>query len=53
MGPSFSKLGFSVYKDGEKLLRVLPDRGGSIFSVHAVRLKVAAADRPSARRRDS
>jgi len=46
IGPNANKLGFNVYKDGEKLLHVLPDPSGSIFSVHAVSSKVAAADRP-------
>lgn len=47
LGPSTNRLGFNVYKDGEKLLHVLPDpTSGGIFSVHAVSPKVAAADRP-------
>jgi hypothetical protein len=46
LGPSLNRLGFNVYKDGEKLLQVLPDGSGSIFSVHAVSSKVVTADRP-------
>jgi hypothetical protein len=46
LGPSTNRLGFNVYKDGEKLLHVLPDGKGGIFSVHAVSPKVVAADRP-------
>lgn len=40
------RLGFNVYKDGERLLQVFPDPGGGIASVHAVSPKIAAADRP-------
>lgn len=46
LGPSTNRLGFNVYKGGEKLLHVLPDGKGGIFSVHAVSPKVVAADRP-------
>jgi hypothetical protein len=46
LGSSTSRLGFNVYKDGEKLLHVIPDDKGGIFSVHAVSSKVVAADRP-------
>ncbi len=46
LGPNTNRLGFNVYKDGEKLLHVLPDGKGGIFSVHAVSSKVVAADRP-------
>ncbi|HSK03584.1 MAG TPA: hypothetical protein VK932_20170 [Kofleriaceae bacterium] len=46
LGPSTNRLGFNVYKDGEKLLHVLPDGKGGIFSVHAVSPKIVAADRP-------
>jgi hypothetical protein len=46
LGPNTNRLGFNVYKDGEKLLHVLPDGKGGIFSVHAVSPKVVAADRP-------
>jgi hypothetical protein len=46
LGPSTNRLGFNVYKDGEKLLHVLPDGKGGIFSVHALSPKVVAADRP-------
>jgi hypothetical protein len=46
LGPSTNRLGFNVYKEGEKLLHVLPDGKGGIFSVHAVSPKVVTADRP-------
>jgi len=46
LGPAMSRLAFNVYKDGEKLLHVLPDANGGIFSVHAVSAKVATSDRP-------
>lgn len=46
LGTEKAQLGFNVYKDGEKLLHVLPDGKGGIFSVHAVSPKVATADRP-------
>jgi len=46
LGSSLNRLAFNVYKDGEKLLHVLPDGSGGIFSVHAVSSKVVAADRP-------
>lgn len=46
LGPSTNRLAFNVYKDGEKLLHVLPDGNGGIFSVHAVSAKVATSDRP-------
>jgi len=46
LGPSVNRLGFQVYKDGEKLLHVLSDGSGGIFSVHAVSSKVVASDRP-------
>lgn len=46
LGPSTSRLGFHVYKDGEPLLHVLPDDAGAIASVHAVSRKVVAEGRP-------
>jgi len=46
LGSSTNHLGFNVYKDGEKLLHVIPDASGGIFSVHAVSAKVATAGRP-------
>lgn len=46
LGPSTNRLAYSVYKDGERLLHVLPDEQGGIFSVHAVSPKVVVADRP-------
>jgi hypothetical protein len=46
LGPTTSRLGFHVYRDGEKLLYVLPDDKGAIASVHALSPKVIAADRP-------
>lgn len=46
LGPSTNRLGFNIYKDGEKLLHVMPDGHGGIFAVHAVSPKVATADRP-------
>jgi hypothetical protein len=46
LGPSTNKLGFNIYKDGEKLLQVLPDSKGGIFSVHALSPKVVPTDRP-------
>lgn len=46
LGEGTERLGFNVYKDGERLLQVIPEPGGGIRSVHAVSPKVAAADRP-------
>src|SRR5688572_25326933 len=46
LGPTTNHLGFNVYKDGERLLHVLPDSKGAIVSVHALSPKVVAADRP-------
>lgn len=46
LGPTTNRLGFNVYRDGEKLLHVLPDDKGAIMSVHALSPKVVAADRP-------
>ncbi len=46
LGPSTNRLGYNVYKDGEKLLQVLPDGKGGLFSVHAVSSKVVPTDRP-------
>jgi hypothetical protein len=46
LGSSTNRLGFNVYKDGERLLFVIPDGSGGIFSVHAVSPKVATAGRP-------
>ena len=46
LGPSTNRLGYNVYKDGEKLLHVIPDPSGGIFSIHAVSAKVAVGDRP-------
>jgi hypothetical protein len=39
-------LGYHVYKDGERLLYVIPDETGAITNVHAVSSKVAIADHP-------
>ena len=46
LGASTNRLGYNVYKDGEKLLHVIPDAAGGIFNVHALSPKVAIADRP-------
>jgi hypothetical protein len=46
LGASTTKLGFAVYKDGEKLLHVYPDESGAIFNIHALSARVAIADRP-------
>jgi hypothetical protein len=46
LGPNTNRLGFNIYKDGERLLHVFPDGQGKIFSVHAASRKVVAADRP-------
>jgi len=46
LGASSNRLGYNVYKDGEKLLHVVPDAAGAIFNVHALSSKIAIADRP-------
>ena len=46
LGPNTNRLGFNVYRDGEKLLHVMPDGHGGIFAVHAMSPKVATLDRP-------
>jgi hypothetical protein len=46
LGAATNRLGYNVYKDGEKLLHVIPDANGAIFNVHALSPKVAVADRP-------
>jgi len=40
------RLGYNVYRDGERLLYVMPDEKGAITNVHAVSAKVAVADHP-------
>lgn len=46
LGAGTNKLGYAVYKDGEKLLHVIPDANGALFNIHALSPKVAIADRP-------
>jgi hypothetical protein len=46
IGQNTNRLGYNVYKDGEKLLQVLPDGKGGLFSIHALSTKVVPADRP-------
>jgi hypothetical protein len=45
LGPTTNRLGFYVYKDGEKLLHVIPDGKGAIATVHALSPRVVASDR--------